>query len=62
MSVDAKKYFARHLLSLITHYNHEKYWRMRKVVLNTNDKHPRLLKLYYLLRIKKMDFYHNASM
>ena len=51
----------RVLLSWIKHYNHEKYWKRRDIVINPNDKTYLLLKLYYLYYIKRTDAYHNCS-
>ena len=51
----------RVLLSWIQHYNHEKYWKRRDIVINPNDKTYLLLKLYYLYYIKRTDAYHNCS-
>lgn len=46
--------------SMIQHYNHNKYWKMREKFtdLSTN----KLLRYYYLYKIKKMDAFSNASM
>ena len=48
-------------VSWIQHYNHEKYWKRRDIVINPNDKTYLLLKLYYLYYIKRTDAYHNCS-
>ena len=50
------------LLKWIQHYNGEKYWRRRAIVVDGSNKTCRLLKLYYLLWIKRVDARHNASM
>ncbi len=44
---------------LVSHYNHESYWRMRKYVLTYPTK---LISKWYLFRIKRMDALNNASM
>ena len=47
----------------VQHYNHEKYWKMRDVVISGGGTHiKKLLKLWYLWRIKRMDAFNNASM
>lgn len=51
----------RKILSIIQHYDHEKYWRRRKIVIDPDDKTNILTKLYYLFYIKKTDAYHNCS-
>ena len=47
---------------MIQHYNAESYWRMRNEVVNNNSKKGKLTRIYYLLRIKRMDAFNNASM
>lgn len=45
--------------SFFTHYNEKKYWKMRDHIVA----HPSGLKSkYYLLRIKRMDAFNNASL
>lgn len=50
----------KYIQSKIQHYNHEKYWKMRGKFVNLNTN--KLLKYYYLYKIKKMDAFNNASM
>ncbi|MDT1940766.1 MULTISPECIES: serine O-acetyltransferase [Carnobacterium] len=52
----------RTIWNVIKHYNHEKYWRMRKEVIDSNSNKPKWLKYYYLVRIKRMDAFNNCSM
>lgn len=49
------------LLSWIHGYNHEKYWRRRSVAIDPTNKTPKLLKLYYLFWIKRVDARHHCS-
>ena len=49
-------------MHLVQHYNPKKYWKMRSIVIDPNNKTPKLMKLWYLFRIKRMDAYNNASM
>ena len=44
----------------IQHYNSKKYWVMRAKVINSAYRF-RLIKIWYLFRIKKMDAFNNAS-
>ena len=53
--------FIRFMINQIQHYNHEKYWKMRDDVTNSKSNKNKLLRLYYLFRIKKMDAFNNAS-
>lgn len=45
----------------IQHYNPKKYWKYREFVVN-NNKSNKILKYFYLYKIKKMDAFNNASM
>lgn len=49
------------ILSIIQGYNHEKYWRRRGVVTDSQNKAPLLLKLYYLYYIKRIDAKKHCS-
>lgn len=48
------------IMHRVQHYNSQKYWNMRKVVVEGEKN--KLLRLWYYYRIKKMDAYNNASM
>lgn len=45
----------------VQHYNPDKYWRRRCLVIDPNSKTSRWLKWYYLFYIKRSDAYNNAS-
>lgn len=62
MNIDIHKGFTKKLLAHIQHYDHEKYWKMRQEVVNPNSKKSKLVRLYYLYKIKKSDAFNNASM
>lgn len=49
------------LMSIMSGYNHEKYWRRRKIVICPEVRVNPLLKLYYLFYIKKVDYKHCCS-
>lgn len=53
--------FGRKILSFIQHYDHDKYWRRRSVVIDSMNKTNILIKLYYLYYIKKTDARHLCS-
>lgn len=53
--------WGKYILSLIQHYNHNKYWTRRNIVVNPKDRTPLLLKFYYLLYIKRTDAFHHCS-
>ncbi len=50
----------RKIWKIVKHYDHEKYWKKRENIQNSDGGGPikRLLDVYY---IKKVDAYHNAS-
>ena len=54
-------FFVRMIMHLVQHYNHKKYWKMRSIVVNPTSKVPKIIKLWYLFRIKRMDAFNNAS-
>lgn len=62
MSIDVDNPIIQSVKNAIQHYNHEKYWKMRAEVVNPASKKSKIIRLYYLLRIKRMDAYNNASM
>ncbi len=51
------------MIHRIQHYNPSKYWKMRDVVISpSRGCLHRLVQIFYLLRIKKMDAFNNASL
>lgn len=62
MNINLKSPLFRFMLSRIQHYDHNKYWKMRNEVVNPNSKVPKMIRLFYLYRIKRMDAFNNASM
>ncbi len=62
MNVNMENKFTKFLLARLKHYDHDKYWKMRAEVVNPNSKKSKLLRYYYLYRIKRSDAFNNASM
>lgn len=62
MNINMNNKFIKFFMHKIQGYNHEQYWKMREEVTNPNSKKNKLLKLYYLYKIKKADSKANASM
>lgn len=62
MNVSSSKPLIGMIYNLVKHYNSEKYWKMRSIVINPSSKVPRMIKMIYLYRIKRMDAFNNASM
>lgn len=53
--------FSRWVLSIIQCYNQKKYWKRRAYVIDPKSSKPLLLRLYYLIYIKRIDAKHNCS-
>ena len=49
-------------MGYVQHYNPDKYWRRRAIVIDPNNKTPKIIKLFYLYYIKKCDAFNNASL
>ncbi len=47
--------------SILTGYNHKKYWRRRAVVIDPNNKTSIIKKILYLIYIKRVDAKHHCS-
>jgi serine O-acetyltransferase len=62
MNVPVENPMVRFLISKMQRYNAKKYWKMREQVVNPNSKTPKLLRYFYLYRIKRSDAFNNASM
>lgn len=62
MNVNPNNWFISVLVHQIQHYNPERYWRYREIVVNPLSKVPKIIKLFMLLYIKRSDAYNNASM
>ena len=48
-------------MAFLHSYDHLKYWNRRAVVVDANNKTNPLLKMYYLLWIKRIDSKHHCS-
>ena len=62
MGIDMEHPLVKWCMAWVQHYDHEKYWKMRAEVVNPNSKKNKLLRLWYLYRIKRSDAFANASM
>lgn len=61
MNLNTQKKIIHFLFTRIKHFHYDDYWRYRSIVTNKNNKTIRLIKLYYLYKIKRMDAFNNAS-
>lgn len=62
LNVNTNSRIVRFFINQATHFNYDSYWKMRNVVIDPQNKIPRIIKLWYLYRIKKCDAFHNASL
>jgi serine acetyltransferase len=62
MNVDPHNRYIKLAMGYIQHYNPEKYWKRRSIVVDPNNKTPKIIKLFYLYYIKKCDAFNNASL
>lgn len=61
MNVDPNNKFVARIMYRVQHYNPKKYWKRRKIVIDKNNKTPKILKLLFLFYIKKCDAFNCAS-
>ena len=62
MNVDPNKGISKMIRCWVQHYDPEKYWRRRAIVVDPKSRVPKLIKLYYLYYIKKCDAFNCASL
>ncbi|WP_139856290.1 serine O-acetyltransferase [Aequorivita sinensis] len=53
--------FSSLLMNFFRDYNHRKYWKRREIVIDPTNKKHLLIKLYFLLYIKRSDAKNNCS-
>ena len=51
MNVDPNKGITKKIRYWVQHYDPDKYWKRREIVVNPKSKVPKLIKLYYLYYI-----------
>lgn len=61
MKINQNSLYIKFIMSIVQHYNHDKYWKRRNQVVSEDSNIPKLLKLYYLFYIKRCDAFSNAS-
>ena len=61
MNISSNNKLIYKLMFRINHYNHNKYWSRREKVVNPNSGCSKLMKLYYLFYIKKVDAIWHCS-
>lgn len=62
MNVNPHNYFIKKIMGIVQHYDPEKYWRRREIVVDKENKTPKIIKLYFLYYIKRCDAFNNASL
>ena len=61
-NINSTNIFIRLVQGKVQHYNHEMYWSMRKEIVDNNSRLPKLIRLFYLYKIKKTDAFNKASL
>ncbi len=61
MKYNREGFIGKIFYTMTMHYNHEKYWRMRQCVVDNSPKKNKLIRMWYLVRIKKMEAANAAS-
>lgn len=54
MNVNPNNTMVKRLMGIVQHYYPDKYWRRREIVVDSNNKTSKLVKLYYLYYIKNV--------
>lgn len=62
MNINPRNYFVQRVMGIVQHYDPLLYWKRRGIVINPDNKTPKIIKLYYLYYIKKCDAFNNASL
>ena len=62
MNVNLNSGFVQRMMYRVQHYNPNKYWKYRSIVIDPKNKTPKLFKLIKLYYIKKCDAFNCASM
>ncbi len=62
MNVNPHNFFIKKIMGMVQHYDPDKYWRRREIVVNKENKTPKIIKLYFLYYIKRCDAFNNASL
>lgn len=60
MNIDYHKFPVKTVMAYVQHYNADKYWKRREYVVNRGGN--KLIKLWYLLYIKRCDAFNKASL
>lgn len=62
MNVNPHNRFIKKIMGIVQHYDPDKYWKRREIVVDPDNKCPKLIKLMYLYYIKRCDAFNNASL
>lgn len=61
MKYNRESFIGNLFFSMTMHYNYEKFWKMRDAVVENSPRTNKLVRLIYLVRLKKMEAYNAAS-
>ena len=62
MNVNPRNRWIKKLMGIVQHYDPDKYWKRREIVVDKDNKTPKIIKLYFLYYIKRCDAFNNASL
>ena len=62
MNINPRSFLIKKIMGIVQHYDPDKYWKRRKIVVDKDNKTQTLIKLYYLYYIKRCDAFNNASL
>ncbi len=61
MKYNREGFFGKIFYGMTMKYNHEKYWKMRQCVVENTPKKNKLTRMWYLVKLKKMEAANAAS-
>lgn len=56
-----KEYIRKKMIAFVQHYDEDKYWKRREIVINPKRYVPMALRLYFLFYIKRCDAFNHSS-
>ena len=62
MNVNPENKIISVMVHHVQHYNPERYWKWREIVVDPSSRIPKFIKLFMLFYIKRCDAFNNASM
>ena len=54
MNINPHNFLVKKIMGIVQHYDDDKYWRRREIVVNPKNKTCKLIKLYYLFILRSV--------